>query len=191
MPVSVHAMPIVEHQREVKGAIDDVFDLSQSYALRLQWDPFVRAQRLVGGATRAAKGVRTETISRHRLRMVTEYLTFRRPTLVGMKMLEGPAIFRTFSGSWRFDDVDPGRTVVAFRYNFTCRPRLLAPLMERVGVWYLGRDIDRRLAAFKTACETTDLLARARAEGLGVATGVPATVDGPVDEPPGGHPRAR
>jgi len=96
--------------------------------------------------------------------MVTEYLTFRRPTLVGMKMLEGPPFFRTFSGSWRFEQLTPERTAVAFRYNFTCRPRLLARPFERIGRWYLGRDIERRLTAFKRSCETTDLLARARAE---------------------------
>lgn len=157
-------MAIVEHETEIAGDITDLFDLSQSDALRLEWDPFVRGQRLLDGATRADKGVRTSTESRHRLTMVTEYLTFRRPTLVGMKMLEGPPIFRTFSGSWRFHEVEPGRTAVAFRYNFTCRPKLLARPMERIGRWYLGRDILRRLDAFKHAAETTDLLARARAE---------------------------
>jgi ribosome-associated toxin RatA of RatAB toxin-antitoxin module len=157
-------MPIVEHTTEVAGAAEDVFDLSQSYSLRLEWDPFVRAQRFLGDATRADKGVRTETFSRHRLRMVTEYLTFRRPTLVGMKMIEGPPIFRTFSGSWRFEALGPDRTAVAFRYNFSCRPRLLAPVMERIGRWYLGRDIERRLTAFEAACDEGSLLALARAE---------------------------
>ena len=157
-------MPIVEHTAEVRGAIEDVFDLSQSYALRLDWDPFVRSQRPLGGAERADKGVLTETVSRHRMRMVTEYLTFRRPTLVGMKMREGPPIFRTFSGSWRFEALGPDRTSVAFRYNFTCRPKPLAPLMERIGRWYLGRDIERRLAAFKAACDAGTLLTQVRAE---------------------------
>ena len=157
-------MPIVEHTAEVGGAIEDVFDLSQSYSLRLDWDPFVRSQRPLDGATEAAKGVLTETVSRHRMRMVTEYLTFRRPALVGMKMREGPPIFRTFSGSWRFEALGPDRTTVAFRYNFACRPKALAPAMERVGRWYLGRDIERRLAAFKAACDDGDLLARVRAE---------------------------
>jgi ribosome-associated toxin RatA of RatAB toxin-antitoxin module len=161
-------MAIVEHATEVHGAIEDVFDLSQSYALRLDWDPFVRAQRALDGAERADKGVRTETISRHRMRMVTEYLTFRRPTLVGMKMLEGPPIFRTFSGSWRFSALGPDRTAVAFRYSFTCRPKPLARPMERIGRWYLGRDIERRLGAFRTACDVGDLLARVRAEREGL-----------------------
>jgi ribosome-associated toxin RatA of RatAB toxin-antitoxin module len=128
-------MPIVEHTVSVIAPIEDVFDLSQSYELRLEWDPFVRSQRPFGGAERAAKGVLTETVSRHGLRMVTEYLTFRRPTLVGMKMVEGPSIFRTFSGSWRFSEHPEGRVEVSFRYNFTCSPKLLAPVTERIGTW--------------------------------------------------------
>jgi ribosome-associated toxin RatA of RatAB toxin-antitoxin module len=153
-------MPIVEHSATVNTSVTRAFDLSQSYELRLDWDPFVKEQHPLGKHTRADKGVQTFTRSRHGLVMVTEYLTFKRPTLVGMKMIKGPKIFRTFSGSWRFAEVAPDVTEVAFRYNFTCRPKLLAPIMERIGTWYLGRDIKRRIAAFKIAIETTDILSR-------------------------------
>ena len=157
-------MPIVEYSAVIAGPIEKVFDLSQSYALRLEWDPFVRSQRPLRGATVAARGVHSETVSRHHLKMVTEYLTFKRPTLVGMKMVSGPPIFRTFSGSWRFVDLTaPGAealTEVFFRYNFACSPQLMAPLMEWIGKKYLGRDIEQRLAAFKRAIEHTDILER-------------------------------
>ena len=155
-------MPIVERNVTVNGPIDDAFDLSQSYELRLDWDPFVRSQRPLGGAEHAAKGVLTETVSRHRLRMVTQYITFRRPTLVGMKMVSGPPLFRTFSGSWRFAERDDGRVDVAFRYNFTCAPKFLAPIMERVGTWFLGRDIEKRIEAFRSACDDSGLIDRLR-----------------------------
>jgi Polyketide cyclase / dehydrase and lipid transport len=153
-------MPIVEHSLVIAAPIAQIFDLSHSYALRLDWDPFVREQYPMDGATHAGKGVRTFTRSRHGLTMVTEYLSFRRPTLVGMKMIKGPKMFRTFSGSWRYAEVDAATTEVAFRYNFTCRPKLLAPIMERIGVRYLGRDIKRRIGALKAACENTNILSR-------------------------------
>lgn len=73
-------MPIVERTVSIIGPIDDVFDLSQSCELRLDWDPFVKSQRPLGSADPAATGVQTETVSRHGLRMVAEYPTFRRPT---------------------------------------------------------------------------------------------------------------
>jgi hypothetical protein len=139
--------------------------------LRLDWDPFVRAQRPLGDATLAGKGVRTETISRHHLRMVTEYLTFRPPTLVGMKMLEGPRMFRTFSGSWHFNAQPESVVEVVFRYNFVCRPSWMQWLAHRVGCWYLGRDIENRVAAFCTAVEDPEMIARARAERLTLEQG--------------------
>lgn len=141
------------------------FALSQTYGeLRYRWDPFVREQHLLDGATAAAKGVRTWTRSRHRLTMVSEYVTFRPPGHVGMKMVTGPWFFKTFSGGWNFTPVDDSGTGATFtaatwRYNFTIRPAWLAPVADRVGVWLLGRDIRRRLDAFARACADPDIVA--------------------------------
>jgi ribosome-associated toxin RatA of RatAB toxin-antitoxin module len=137
------------------------FALSQTYgALRYRWDPFVREQRLLDGADAAGKGVRTWTRSRHRLTMVSEYVTFRPPTQVGMKMVSGPWFFKTFSGGWNFSPASDGRaTTATWRYNFTIRPAWLAPVADRVGVWVLGRDVRRRLAAFATACTDPEIVA--------------------------------
>jgi hypothetical protein len=129
------------------------FQLSQTYGeLRYRWDPFVVEQRLLDGATQAGKGVRTWTRSRHRLVMVSEYVTYKPPQHVGMRMVQGPWFFKTFSGGWNFTPADDGGTVATWRYNFTCRPRWLSPIADRVGTWLLGRDIHRRLDAFAKAC---------------------------------------
>ena len=81
-------------------------------------------------------------------------------------MVEGPRLFRTFSGSWHFADVegDVGRCEVTFRYRFDCRPTWLQRVTHPVGRWYLGRDIDRRLAAFTKGVEDATIVRRARAE---------------------------
>ena len=69
-------------------------------------NPFVREQRLLDGATAAAKAC-TWTRSRHRLTMVSEYVTFRPPGHVGMKMVRGPWFFKSFSGGWNFTPAEP------------------------------------------------------------------------------------
>jgi ribosome-associated toxin RatA of RatAB toxin-antitoxin module len=137
------------------------FALSQTYGeLRYRWDPFVREQRLLDGATAAAKGVRTWTRSRHRLTMVSEYVTFRPPTHVGMRMVSGPWFFRTFSGGWNFAPAGDGTSTEAtWRYNFTVRPAWLAPVADRIGGWILGHDIRRRLDAFAAACADPAIVA--------------------------------
>jgi polyketide cyclase/dehydrase/lipid transport protein len=157
-------VPNVEHTLEVAASIGDAFDLSQSYGLRLQWDPFVAGQRFLDGATTPGVGVRTDTRSRHGLRMVSQYLTYKRPQSVAMKMTEGPRMFRLFSGAWHFETIDQGATRVTFRYHFVCRPRWLQWLMHPIGKWFLGREIAGRLRAFKRAAETPAMIARLHEE---------------------------
>ena len=173
------------------------FALSQTYGeLRYRWDPFVREQRLLDGASAAGKGVRTWTRSRHRLTMVSEYVTFRPPGHVGMKMVTGPWFFKSFSGGWNFAPVDGGdaggspttegspATEATWRYNFTIRPAWLAPVADRIGVWLLGRDIHRRLDAFAKACADPAIVAALpdveAVDGETVAPASAATDPGPA-----------
>lgn len=141
------------------------FLLSQTYGpLRYRWDPFVVEQHLLDGDVGAAKGVRTWTRSRHRLTMISEYVTYRPPHHVGMRMVRGPWFFKTFSGGWNFAPSPGGGTRATWRYNFTCKPAWVAPLLHRIGTALLGRDIRKRLDAFARACanpEILDMLERA------------------------------
>jgi hypothetical protein len=156
-------VPRVESTVTVPLDPETTFALSQTHGeLRYRWDPFVREQRLLDGATAAGKGVKTWTRSRHKLVMVSEYVTFRPPQHVGMRMVSGPWFFRTFSGGWNFSPDGDGGTVATWRYNFTCRPRWLAPIADRIGVWLLGRDIRRRLDAFAEACADPEILSKLR-----------------------------
>jgi hypothetical protein len=146
-------MPRIEATAVVDAPADVAFELSQTYGeLRYRWDPFVREQHLLDGASRAAKGVRTSTRSRHGFRMISEYVTYRPPGHVGMRMVEGPWFFHSFSGGWNFTARDDGRTAATWRYNFTIKPGWLRPVADPIGRWLLGRDIRRRLDAFATAC---------------------------------------
>lgn len=144
---------------------ETAFAVSQTTGdVRLRWDPFIRTQRFLDGATVPAKDVLTFT--RHRLgfTMVSEYVSYNPPSNVGMKMVRGSWFFERLAGGWRFQPVDgsPGHTEAVWRYNFTCRPRWLAPFAERIGGWVLQRDIDRRIAGFARGCSDAVVLAAAR-----------------------------
>nr|BFE76848.1 hypothetical protein GCM10020092_101490 [Actinoplanes digitatis] len=133
-------MPVVEATIVVPVPPDVAFAVSQTTApVRYRWDPFVREQHFVDGATRPGKGVRTFTRSRHGISMVSEYVSFQPPTNVGMKMVRGPWFFEMFGGGWRFAAAPgrPGHTVATWRYNFRCLARVSAP----------GRRSDRPVAA--------------------------------------------
>jgi len=157
-------VPRIESTTTVDLSAELAFRLSQTYGeLRYRWDPFVREQHLLDGAGAAAKGVRTSTTSKHRLTMVSEYVTFKPPNHVGMRMVEGPWFFQSFSGGWNFTRRDDGRTDATWRYNFTCRPSWLRPVMDAIGTRVLKRDIDRRLAAFRDACADPEIVAAVEA----------------------------
>ncbi|MET0932984.1 MAG: SRPBCC family protein, partial [Mycetocola sp.] len=144
-------MPIVSSTAIVPVDTATAFAVSQTTGqVRLRWDPFIRNQRFLGGATVPAKGV--QTFTRHRLgfSMISEYVSHNPPTNVGMKMVKGSWFFERLAAGWRFQAVEgrPEHTEAAWRYNFTCRPRWLAPIAERIGSWILQRDIDSRIAGF-------------------------------------------
>ncbi|MEJ7844166.1 MAG: SRPBCC family protein [Acidimicrobiales bacterium] len=153
-------MPRVEASVVVEVPVEVAFAVSQTQGeVRYRWDPFVRHQELLDGATVPARGVRTRTRSRHGLGMVSEYVSFRPPTQVGMKMVSGPWFFRTFSGGWSFAALDDGRTEATWRYTFSCRPAFLRPVAEAIGRRVLGRDIERRIAGYARGCADEVVLA--------------------------------
>lgn len=161
-------MPQVRAERFIRLDPETAFALSQTTgAFRLTWDPFISAQAFLDGATAAGKGVRTRTVSRMGLKMVSEYVSYTPPRNVGMTMVSGPWFFENFGGGWRFTP-DDGGTRAVWKYTFSCRPALVKPLAEKIGGWLLGREIERRIEAFAKACENPALVAELRAKSTGV-----------------------
>lgn len=164
-------MPVVESRVCVPVDPALAFWVSQTTgATRYRWDPFVRHQELLDGATEPAAGVRTATTSRHRLRMVSEYVSFAPPRNVGMAMVTGPWFFARFGGGWRFAEGETaGTSQVTWRYNFRTRPRFLSPVADRIGHWLLQRDIDARIAGYARGCGDPVVLAAARKAAVAYA----------------------
>jgi ribosome-associated toxin RatA of RatAB toxin-antitoxin module len=130
-----------------------LFDLSQDYTRRLQWDPFLRSARLLNGADEPGVGVRALCVDRNGTAMETEYVSYNPPRAVAVKMTRGPWFLDSFAGSWRFEEIKPGQTRVGFCYSLSAHPRwlswMLNPILRRV----FARDTRRRLSALKEAVE--------------------------------------
>jgi Polyketide cyclase / dehydrase and lipid transport len=155
-------MPQVTSEAWVPVPPETAFAVSQTTGeTRLHWDPFIRHQHLID-AERPAKGVRTLTKARIGPRMVSQYMSYRPPTSVGMTMVSGPWFFGSFGGGWRF--VPEARdgvagTKAAWKYTYTVRPTWLRFVAEPIGQWLLGREIGARIQAFARACEDPLVLA--------------------------------
>ena len=161
-------MPVVESIVEVPLPAALAFAVSQTTGeIRMRWDPFIRRQGFLDGAVRPDKGVRTLTVHRLGFRMVSEYVSFRPPSNVGMRMTEGSWFFERLAGGWRFDEqvseTGDVSTRAIWRYNFACRPKLIAPIAEWIGVRLIRHDIDRRIEGFARGCTDPVVLAAARA----------------------------
>lgn len=152
-------MPTFERSIEIRMARQALFDLTQDYDRRLEWDPFLREARLLGGATTPALGVRAWCVEKGRFGigrfgMETEYVRFSRPQVVAVKMTAGPVPLERFAASWRFEALAPNLTRLIWRYHLALRPRWLRPLLTPIVLCFFARSMDKRLMALKAGAET-------------------------------------
>lgn len=100
---------------------EQVFDFTQDYNKRLKWDTFLKRADLIDGATKADKGVKAYCVAKNGIGMVTEYVTYNRPKVTAIKMTDGPFMFKSFVGSWTFNEISNDKTEVIFLYSFSLR----------------------------------------------------------------------
>jgi len=129
-----------------------VFDLVHDYGRRLEWDTLLQAAYLEEGAKVAAKGVIAVCIGRNSLggiALKTVYVTFERPTLAAVKMVNAPLFFQSWAASIHHQDISACESRLTYKFHFTTRPDLLRfvldPLLERIFVW----ETKKRLRALK------------------------------------------
>jgi ribosome-associated toxin RatA of RatAB toxin-antitoxin module len=141
----------------IDASADSLFRLSQDYDRRLDWDPFLRSADLVGEAREVGVGTRAVCVSKGGWAMETQYVSYNPPRTAAVRMTRGPWFLDHFAGSWRFEEVEPGRTRVGFRYSLRARPRGLSWLLTPILIRAFTRDTRARLLALKDAVERRGL----------------------------------
>lgn len=147
----------LEEAIEIQAPAEEVYRLTQNYRRRLEWDPFLKSAELLEGATEVGVGMRARCVSRSGWVMITEYVSANPPRSTAVKMTSGPWFLDRFAGSWRFEEIEPSRTRVTFRYSLAVRPGLLAWLLEPVVGRVFAAETRRRLLALKEAVESQSL----------------------------------
>jgi ribosome-associated toxin RatA of RatAB toxin-antitoxin module len=151
-------MPAFEHTIEIHAEPAALFALTQDYARRLAWDPFLKEARLLGDVEEAALGTRAWCAAKSGWGMETEYISFQAPEVAAVKMTRGPVLLERFAGTWRFREVAPGVTRVLFRYHLQARPRWLRPVLNPILMAVFSRDTVKRLQALKHAVEVEHIV---------------------------------
>ena len=148
-------MPHGEVSAVIPAASGAVFDLIHDYARRLSWDPLLSAAYLDDGHTAAAKGETSVCVGRRSLGAIavkTVYVTFERPRLAAVKMVNAPPFFQSWAASIEHEDVAPQQSRITYRFHFTTKPRwlrfLLDPIMQRLFAWETGKRLAALQAVF-------------------------------------------
>lgn len=141
---------------DIRGKVEDLFAMSQDYARRLAWDPFVTRIELMNGATEPDVGVDTYVETVGGMSMVSRYISFKPPRVAAVTMMEGPRVLKSFSGGWTFRQLSADECNVTFNYNFKTNPAFLRFIMEPLaGLWY-QREMRARLMRFKAWAENSE-----------------------------------
>src|SRR5258705_6630986 len=157
-------MPHSEISELIPAPSSAVFDLLHDYTRRLEWDTLLQAAYLDDGASVAAKGVTAVCVGRKSLGSIalkTVYVTFERPTLAAVRMVNAPLFFQSWAASIRHENISARESRLSYKFTFTTRPSflrfLLDPIMKALFVWETRRRL-RALKTFFTRHQFTDLL---------------------------------
>lgn len=130
-----------------------VFDLLHDYDRRLQWDTMLKAAYLEGEDGVAGKGVVSVCVGRASLGGIAiraVYVSFQRPKLAAVKMLNSPPFFDKWAASIHHKDVSLHESRITYKYHFTAKPHflrfILEPIMKKVFAW----ETRKRLRAMRS-----------------------------------------
>lgn len=148
-------MTIIESRATINAPIDFVYQTTQDYSVRYEWDPFPENISVVSGDPNALSvGTQVQVKSKLGMGMLVEFVQVMPPERAAVKMIRGPWFLEKFAGSWIFQGTGQGeRTEARFRYTIVAKPRALRHLLEPLAALYFSRVVDRRLAGLKTYCE--------------------------------------
>jgi hypothetical protein len=140
----------------IPAASHVAFDLIHDYTRRLEWDTLLQAAYLEGGDAVAGQGVTAVCVGRKSLGGIplrTVYVSFDRPRVAAVKMVNAPAFFQSWAASIRHEDISDQESRIIYRFHFLTKPRILRfifdPIMEIVFLWETRKRL-RALKAFLT-----------------------------------------
>ncbi len=147
-------MKTIKHEIEINSSQEDVFDLTQNYSKRLEWDPYLIEAYLMNGAKSPAVGVESLCKNHSGSAMVSKYISFNRPNVAAVSMTKGPWILKRFSGAWNVKYLSESSSRLVFTYNFELRGGIIGSLFLPLAISKFSKDMKARLVAIKHFLES-------------------------------------
>ena len=138
---------------EIAQPQEVVFDVTQDYSIRLEWDPYLSEAYLLKDAPEPAVGVDAYCKNHNGSVMVSRYISFNRPAVAAVQMVKGPKMLKRFSGAWNVHKIDATSSEVIFTYHFDLRWGVVGEILTPLARWHFKRDMNKRLQALKQYLE--------------------------------------
>ncbi len=147
-------MSKIELEVEIACPIEKVYDVSQDYSIRYDWDPFPESIEMLEQATKIDVGVKVKVVAKSGLSMIVEFVQVLPPSVAAIKMISGPAVLESFAGSWRFKPLPNGNTRAIFKYSINAKKWAFPALVNHILHWYFSRKVKSRLDGLRQYCES-------------------------------------
>jgi hypothetical protein len=134
------------------AASAEVFDLLHDYNRRLDWDTLLSAAYLTDDHTQAGIGVASVCAGRWYLgclALKTVYISFDRPRMAAVKMVNSPPFIGTWAASIHHEDTSLNSSLLTYTWTFTARPRWFAWLLEPIIGQIFQWETSKRLRALR------------------------------------------
>lgn len=146
-------MALIEKTTEIEAPLELVYEISQDYSVRYEWDPFPEKISIIAGPEEFSIGTQVLVRSKLGMEMVVEFVQLAPPTRAAIKMVRGPYFISRFAGSWIFEPLSASTTQARFRYSLSTRPHWLAWPLQWAATAYFSGTARKRLSGLKHYCE--------------------------------------
>ncbi|UOP05030.2 SRPBCC family protein [Conchiformibius kuhniae] len=146
-------MPNIQAEQTINAPIARVYEISQDYSVRYEWDPFPDYLRnLDGGNGMPFVGREVEGRAKSGVFMRVRFVRVKAPEVAAITMVKGPIFLEKFAGSWRFRALSDHQTLARFSYSLSA-PAWCAWLLNPLMRYYFSRVVAQRLSGLKRYCE--------------------------------------
>jgi hypothetical protein len=144
---------IVEYSLLIHAPVSDVYQISQDYDVRYEWDPFPEKIEILNGMSSVKPGAEVRVFAKSGLIMDVQFVQMNPPSVAAVQMTKGPIFIRNFAGSWVFRADGSASTLAKFRYSIKLKFWTFPFFSERFAAFYFKKIVIARMQGLKNYSE--------------------------------------
>ena len=146
-------MKTIKRSIEINSSQNNVFEITQNYHVRLEWDSYLTEARLLGDSQSASIGKESYCKNKLGMVMISKYISYKSLDVAAVKMIKGPGILKKFSGAWNVKSIGVEESLVTFTYNYELNGKIINKLFGSISAYFFGWEMKVRLNYLKKYCE--------------------------------------